>query len=64
MGKTEIGATKPLHHKYPITTPSLRLFVRSMLAATLAELLEFEASRGGLLVFGGGVIAFLAIPTL
>jgi len=35
-----------------------------MLAATLAELLKFEASRGGFLVFRGGVIAFFAISTL
>ena len=38
--------------------------MRRVLAARAAELAEFQPARRGLLVFGGGVIAVLAITAL
>lgn len=42
----------------------LRLFVIGVLAATVTELRELKPASGGLLVFRGRVIAFLAHRTL
>jgi hypothetical protein len=42
----------------------LRLFVRRVLAAGVAELGELKTASGGLLVLGGGVVPVLAIGTL
>jgi hypothetical protein len=42
----------------------LRLFVRRVLAAGIAELGELEATGGRLLVLGGGVVPVLARGTL
>jgi hypothetical protein len=39
-------------------------FMRRVLAALAAELIEFQPARRGLLVLGGGVIAILAITAL
>ena len=38
--------------------------MRLMLAAIRAELLEFQAFRGGLLVLGPGIIPVLTLRTL
>jgi hypothetical protein len=38
--------------------------MRRVLAARPAELVEFQPARRGLLIFGGGVIAILAITAL
>jgi hypothetical protein len=40
------------------------LFVRRVLAATLAELAELQTASCGLLVLGRGVIAFFALVAL
>jgi hypothetical protein len=39
-------------------------FVRRVLATGPAKLIELQASRRGLLILGGGVIAILAITAL
>src|SRR5208283_2037267 len=45
-------------------TPSLNLFMRRVLAALPAELVEFQPGRRGLLVLGRGVVAIFALSTL
>jgi hypothetical protein len=42
----------------------LHFFVRRVLAARPAKLVELQAARRGLLILGGGVIAILAITAL
>jgi hypothetical protein len=51
---------------YPITKLQnlLHLFVRRVLPAALAELLQFDAVRSGLAILRRGVIAFFAITAL
>jgi hypothetical protein len=39
-------------------------FMRRVLAALAAELAELQPARRGFLIFGGGVIAVLAITAL
>jgi hypothetical protein len=42
----------------------LHFFMRRVLAALAAELVELQPGRRGLLVLGGGVIAIFAITAL
>jgi hypothetical protein len=52
------------NYEIPRFPKLLNFFVRRMLAAPLAKFIKLQTTRCGLLVFGGGVIAFFAISTL